>query len=261
MIALPFSTLLINKIWSIYYDRTYINIEKGASSDHYSIRKIEVPGYTFKFHFSSERAVLADKTGKSEQADASGYLYFDTLKKHIILETEEYIPANTQGDGGDMLTHYLRIDLDGKIIEDVKGFYIAGTELLKNSVLLNNELLPFQKWSDPSQAVYMKHFSKNKFNSTCLNPLRGIGNPTGSSPCNYWDGFGYYDIRFNEEVLKVKIPCGSSALFFSEDHEYATGLDYYQLPDSFRDEFNIAFLVYANNYDKHTLAIIQQKSN
>ncbi|QEH41826.1 hypothetical protein [Chitinophaga sp. XS-30] len=241
IISIPFLLLLVNYLFSRYYDKTYAVIDEGAVSEHYSIGKINVPGRKFEYHFSSSNPAGGEH---------DGYLYYDTLHKRAILQTEEYRPSSGDSVSRSVLTHYLRIDADG----NVSGQEEEGDSPFANAVVLKNELIPFQKWSDATQKVHLQHFGKRKFNFECLNPFSGMGNPTGGSPCYFWDGYGYYNIVFNNETLKVKIPCESGSIFFPADHAYRTGLYYYERPED-----DIAFLVYAKNHAQHQLFMIKRK--
>ncbi|MDR7129450.1 hypothetical protein J2X69_001787 [Algoriphagus sp. 4150] len=233
--------MLLNYLYSRHNDKTYTDIEKGVVSDNYTIEKIQVPGKKFEFHFSSSNP---------NAGEHNGYIYYDALNKIAFLQTEEYMPSTSESGSAELYRHYLSIDSTGNVVssqEKEGGFF-------ENAVLLKNELKPFQKWSDSTEKIYLKHFGKRKFNFECLNPFSGIGNPTGGSPCYIWDGDGYYTIVFKNEMLKIKMPCESGALFFSADTDYRIGLYYYE-----RLEDDIAFLVYAKNYEQDQLYMIKRK--
>lgn len=242
LITIPAGLLLGNFLISRHYDKTYAGIDQGASTATYSIEEILVPGNKIEYHFASSRAV---------EGEHDSHIFYNSHYKYAILQTEEYRHSDNGSSADNIFRHFLRVDATGKVIADQE----ERDSLIYDAVLLKNELKPFQKWSDASQKIHLKHFGKRKFYFECLNPFSGFGNPTGGKPCYIWDGDGYYNISFKNEMLKVKIPCETSAIFSSADHEYRTGLYYYELPDE-----DLAFLIYAKMYEPHRFYMIKKKS-
>lgn len=248
VIGIPLLIVLINNLTAAYYNKDYTDADKGAASEHYTLQKIRLPG-KIQYHF--DNAAYEAYRASTNPADTiapegnDGHLYYDTVNQKIIVETEEYVRSD-EGSMNETVKRIYAIDKNGNTLKT--------DSLPKDIQSVKNVLIPFQKWSDDSQVLYMRHFQKQDFNMPSLNPLHGMGNPTGGHPTYYWDGPGYYDVKFKGDVLKVKIPCESGALLFTEDYEYATGLYYYLLPEQ-----DIAFLVYSKTFEPDAIYMIRRK--
>ncbi len=240
-------------------DKAYAAIDKGATSENFRLQKVKVPGTTFHHPSSVQRPAPEAGVRYGQPRDASGHLYYDTLRHNVVLHTEEYARDTITGKLTlDVMTHYVRIGNNGQVVEAVKGMDLRGKDFLQNCIVLQNELLPYQKWTDPTQKIYLRHFAKEKFNGGCLNPFK-IGPFNGGTPCPTWEGTGYYDITFQQEQLKVKIPCTRSSMFYGSDSEYYTGLYYYTLPPSPTSAQPVAFLVYSKTHEQPSIYIITSK--
>ena len=256
IVALPFVILLVNKIESRVYNRSYADVNSGVSSAHYQLVKVAVPGTTFNYNFSGAIAIIQlDDTIPKEEAE--GYLCYDTVKKQLLVQTEEYVPSKVEGEGGDKRIHYVNINMSGQVTADNNGLYLRDSTAYEHAIILNNRMKPFQRWKDDSQEIYLRHFSMDDFNSHSLNPLRGIGNPTGGTSGYSWSGMGYYRISFNGEALKVKLPCRRGSLLFPEEYDYSTNLSYYLVPKVLNQP-EVAFLVYTPQHGPHELYIIKR---
>lgn len=237
IVGFPILVILVNNLSSLYYNRDYTDANKGGSSKNYIITKLNIPG-RISFHFGSERIMSAG------EEDITSHLFYDKTQGKALVAATEYV-SNPDGSNSEV-TFYYAIDKTGKInkIDSIP----------ETARLVKDQLIPFQKWKDKKQVIYMRHFSKQNFDPPSLNPFKGMGNPTGGSPSYYWDGPGYYDIKFKGEVLKVKFPCKSGAFLFSDDYDYNTGLSYYTLQDE-----DIAFIVDYKNHEPTELYMIRHK--
>jgi len=243
IIGIPLLIILINNFAGAYYNGRYTDADKGASSEHYTLKKLNIPG-DIEYHFD-DVAYSADPNDTIIKEGNDGHLYYEGANKKIIIQTGVYMPAR-EGNMGNTIMQYYAIDKDGSITKI--------DSLPKDTQSVKDQLVPFQKWSDKSQVIYMRHFTKQDFDMPSLNPLHGMGNPTGGHPSYYWDGPAYYDLKFKGDILKIKLPCQSGAFLFTADHEYYTGLYYYLLP-----ELDIAFLVYSKTYEPNAIYMIKHK--
>lgn len=242
--AIPLLVILINNLTSLYYNTKYSDADKGTSSENYTFKKLAIPGI-IEYHFDDTSAAVVDINDTIPKEGNDGHLYYDPAQKKIIVETENYV-TNPENSIDDKVREYYSIDRNGGISKI--------DSLPKDILSVKDQLVPFQKWHDNSQIIYMRHFTKQNFHIPSLNPFHGMGNPTGGRPTYYWDGPAYYDVKFNGDILKVKVPCQSGALFFTSDYEYDTGLYYYLLP-----ELDIAFLVYSKTYEPDAIYMIKHK--
>lgn len=258
VVALPFVMLLANRIGNLFYNRSYTDVSNPVFSDNYTLVKVNVPPGEFSYNFSSRIDITGENRPMQEE-DAEGYLCYDTVKKQLLVQTEEYVSPKVEGDSYDTRIHYVNIDMKGNVTADKNGLYLRDTTAYDHCVLLKNRVKTFHHWKDKKEEVSLRHFSMDDFNSHCLNPLRGIGNPTGGSNCYFWAGKGYYNIRMNGEDLKVKIPCRRGSMLFPDEYDYDTGLSFYHLPAGAQQP-DVAFLVYTSRFSPHALYIIKRKS-
>ena len=237
IVGFPLLVILVNKLSSLYYDSEYKYTDEGAFSKNYTITKLNIPG-RISFHFGSERIMSAG------EEDITSHVFYDKAQGEAIVAATEYV-SNADGSN-DEVTYYYAIDKTGKInkIDSIP----------ESARLIKDQLIPFQKWHDKKQIIYMRHFAKQDFDPPSLNPFKGMGNPTGGGNSYYWDGPGYYDIKFKGDVLKVKFPCKSGAFLFSDDYDYNTGLSYYLITDE-----DIAFIVDYKNHEPTRLYMIRHK--
>ena len=256
LISIPLFILLINKLYSIYYDRVYKDINLGLETKFYTIKKINVNG-NFIFHFGEEGKCFA-----SGGEDLYGsYLYFDTSGLNFRLVTNRYVPSTVEGMSGSEVKVYYTLDQNGNVTEstDLSSDNDRIANGFNECKLIKDDFLTYQKWQDKTKTIYLKHFSKNKFVWESLNPLGGIGNPTGGQTCPSWEGFGYYDLKLKDETVSFKAPCENGSLLLSNDYDYSTGLHYYKLPEHIKNVEDISFLVYVKNFEVHSLYFIKRK--
>lgn len=201
LIILPLTLWLFNRFNTSKYNKIYANVENGGSSTNYTLTPLSLPGQKFDFHFSDDH-------------DGASYLYLDTLTNDIVLRVEERDNK-----------YNVRISLEGNVIKE------DSAKIPGSCISIKNELKPFQPWTNPSKSIHLAHFSRDEFNTEMLNPLNRLGAINGSLNY-YWDGYGYYDIDFKNEKIKVKIPCKCDAILFAKDTDYYTSLHYYQLPQA-----------------------------
>jgi len=249
LIAFPFIVVGINQVISSYYNRYFNTVEAGVSSAHYTLKKVAVTG-SFEYHPGETKRSTND-TVLTEGID--GYLYFDTLQNVVKVEYKNY--ASSLED--DNPAHMVTIDLTGKVLQDLIIKNTEYEQLRKNCIILKDEMKPFQKWTDPAQVIYLKHFHLDDFNSFKLfNPLSGMGG-NGGTPYHWWDGEAFYALKQGNEVLKFKLPCQSAAMLFPGDFDYDTGVNYYRLPAQYKTD--VAFLVYAVNNTPNSLYIVKHQ--
>ena len=237
LIGFPLLVIVVNKLSGIYYDKEYTEADKGASSKNYTINKLNIPG-RISFHFSTQRAMLPG------EEDITSHIFYDKTQNKTMVVATQYV-TNDSGFNDDVEFYYA-IDNLGNINKL--------DSIPETARLVKNHLIPFQRWHDKSQVIYMRHFAKQDFDPASLNPLRSMGNPTGGSPGYFWDGTGYYDLKFKNDVLKLKFPCKSMAFLFSNDYDYETGLNYYILPDQ-----DIAFIIDYKNREPTSIYMIKHK--
>ena len=240
VIGFPLLIIAVNKLSSVYYNREYTDADKGAESKNYVISKLNIP-QRLSFHFSSDRAATP---GEESGENITSHIFYDKTLQKAFVATEGYYEHKEYG----------RMPLVENFAIDNNGNITKTDSIPPSAQLIKDQLIPFQKWHDKSQVIYMRHFAKQDFDPPSLNPFHGMGNPTGGGQSYYWEGPGYYDVKFKNDVLKVKFPCKSGAFLFSNDYDYNTGLSYYILPDK-----DIAFIVDYKNYEPTGLYMIKHK--
>jgi hypothetical protein len=256
LVLLPFIILGVNRLTGVFYDRYYTAIDKVPSSAHYILTKVKTEGVLVEqTAFGTEidsmwvDTIPLTKTGQPDTSQKpakvyktySGNIYLDTLNNTIKVETTVRLPAKKEYGQGVDQNYFYTINTKGKVIAAVIN---KDSTLLKNCLLLKDEIRTFQPWPDSNQPVYLNHFTREEFSSDCLDPLRDWGNPTGNNLCYMWSGTGYYKLKFHNETLQFKLPCASKALFFSSPRDFMTVLGYYQVPARFSHQFDVAFIVY-----------------
>lgn len=240
LIGFPLLIVAANKLLSVYYNREYTDAYKGASSKSYMITKLDLP-QRLSFHFSSQRAVMP---GEEPEESITSHIFYDKTIQKAFVVTEGYYQHKEYGQMP--LVENFSIENNGNITKT--------DSIPPTAKLVKDELIPFQHWKDKTQIIYMRHFAKQDFDPPSLNPFQGMGNPTGGSPSYYWDGPGYYDVKFKNEVIKVKFPCKSGAFLLSDDYDYNTGLSYYIPPGE-----DIAFIVDYKNHEPTEVYMIKRK--
>ncbi|TDO23111.1 hypothetical protein [Pedobacter duraquae] len=260
LLAFPFLIILINKITTLYYNRSYQQIDQGViTSPHYQMIQIKLSGIPQELTgYTTEIDSMYVDTIPTTPVDSStvhkidpksfktygGHIYIDTVKRLLHMETREDSVDGKGGPTGDYKQHYLTLNLKGKIIADSVVLNPEKAHTYPNGYLVPDVLIPFQPWLDENQPIYIHHFAKQNFNSYCFNPLRGWGSPNGAGNCYFWDGTAFYVINFHKELLKFKLPCSSGAFLFSEDMDFSADMNYYPVPKSYQNIVNASFLVY-----------------
>lgn len=250
ILLLPFLILGVNMIYSWYNDSTYKELSKGVSSSHFLLNKINLSGKVVTQEANTTvidslyvDTIKLDKKGNIDSLyrdpptyiTYNGHVYLDTVQLNFLVE------SSVENEG----SHIVTLTPHGKTLSMVKVVNHNEKEILRSCILLENMILPFQPWLDPKQPLYLAHFSKQKFDTSCFNPLRGMGSPNGSGPCYFWEGEGYYNMVIAEEVLKFKLPLVSSAIFFSNNDDFPSyTMDFSVVPERFRDKVNACFLIY-----------------
>lgn len=250
ILLIPFLILGVNKIYSWYYDASYKELNQGVSSSHFKLNKINLPGKVVTQQANTAivdtlhvDTLKLDKNGNNDSLHPDPPTYL-TYNGHVYLDTVQFnfIVEDSVENGA---SHMVTLDSHGKTLSSTKVINNNKNEILRACILLENMILPFQPWLDHKQPLYLNHFSKQKFDTSCFNPLRGFGNPNGSSPCYFWEGEGYYNIVIEDEVLKFKLPLASSALFFSDYTDFPSySINFSVVPKRFRHQVNASFLIY-----------------
>jgi hypothetical protein len=256
LVAIP---LIVNRIYSIVLDRSYT----GLSNIHgkgYILRKVPLKG-----QLSSETNELSANSRSSIYMDTvklnfkvittshagnnntiTAYVTFD--QKGRILQTERYIPHETNGD---YVVDLETRDGNDKVMQIVKDVKQNSLNHLEDCVLLDGVLRPWPNWKDRASPVYIQHFSKTTLNLSELNPFR-IGSINGSSPTSVWYGAAYCDIKFMDQILKIKIPFGYNSLLFNTNDFYAN-LQYYGLPKQMEKSMPVRMMTLDD--DVYTISI------
>jgi len=175
----------------------------------------------------------------------SGEVYLDTVQFVFRVETREDV-VNQYHDHMEGKSHNITIDPYGKILANRTDLGSNTSNIFKNCILLENIIMPFQKWSDNQLPIHLSHFSREEFDSECLNPLRGWGSPNGAGTCYVYMGHAYMNINIGDEQLKFKLPCGSKGMLVTAFDEYSLMMNFSQVPERFRSKVNAAFMVFDN---------------
>ena len=178
-------------------------------------------------------------------------------KNNFKITTNQYIPSKVEGEPGREVEKYYFIDQNGTLVE--RSETSASIDSTDHYKLVKDDFLPFQEWQNKSKTIYLKHFSRDKFNWGVFNPLSGYGNPNGGGTGSAWDGFGYYDLTLKDEVIFIKMPCTNRSVFLSNDYDFDTGLHYYKLPEPYNANIDVSFLLYVKNFELHSIYSIRRK--
>ena len=265
IVLIPVFVVCINKIASIFFNADYTDISEGAYSDHYQMGRINLVGF-LSSHSADSKIIDTDSSamevdtlvfnadGSPRQPQSeklhyvpySGEVYLDTLQFVFKVETKEDV-VNQYHDHMEGKSHFITFDRYGKILANRTDSNGNTTGIFRNCLLLENIIMPFQKWSDDKQPIYLGHFSREVFDSECLNPLRGWGSPNGAGTCYVYNGHAYMNIRIGDEQLKFKLPSGSKGILFTAFDEYSLMMSFSQVPERFHSKVNASFMVF-NNY-------------
>jgi len=261
LIAFPFIVAGVNQVVSLCYDLSYKKLGKYITSKNYTLQHIVLPGRPSTSEANSDmidslyvHPLKLDSNGNVDTLNSdppvyvkySGQVYLDTIAYNFKIQSIED-STTAEGNVQDGRSRMITFDTYGNILSMVEYPLFGNPELIKSCILLKDIILPFQPWQDHKQPIYLNHFSRDDFNSYCLNPLRGWGSSNGAGNCYYWSGEGYYNIRIGGETLKFKAPLQMNALVFPEDHEIEPyTLNFSVVPERFHKKLNAAFLVSHN---------------
>ena len=252
----------------MYYNRYYSNLDEASISGDFTVNKIASKG-RIDFHFSEEMAVSTSNSDTIMPESITSHIYLDTIHNNLkvsvasytsgrneqtdyitfnstgnIIETNQFIPRET-GEG--YYIDNITLDSKGKIIRilrDVKDN--LRTEQFKNCILLHPALPNFPKWREETSPVYIRHFSKDEFNGSALNPFK-FGGINGSSTASVWYGNAYCDIRIGNRMVKLKIPFGYNNLLLTRSEDYYAELEYYILPKPYFPNSTTGILISNDN--------------
>jgi hypothetical protein len=247
IILIPFLLLSINKLFAIYYDRTYNDIEKGISSQNYIMERINTVGdlvYNNSYNWTKE---IVDKDGIVEIHDNSkdyeGHIYLDTLALNFKFGIKEYVSGSVENNDDVYEDNYLTINKEGKIISRVSADSVSS--VLQNCILLKDNMKFLENWEDNSQFIFLKHFSKTGF-SPCFLPSMTLGISNTNGVCQTWEGIAYFDLTFKNEKLKFRLPNELRNMFFVDKFDFRN-LAYYEIPKKYKHNLDICFLIHQNN--------------
>jgi hypothetical protein len=252
VLMLPIIQLVINKLYSLYYDKTYINLNDSSKLKNFEILKVTTTGRLdfvhtdlsenniSVIHFDTVTLnfkIIAKKYIKNNNEETD-CITFDSNGK--ILEMDKYIPRETEND---YFIDYERVDGKGNLLYEQPNVKIDSIDHFKNCIVVGNQIPPFPKWKDKASPIYVHHFSKDDFNGRKLNPFR-LGGINGNSVSSVWYGLGYCNVRFEDEIIRIKIPFGMNSLFLSAtDFDYYAQLNYYSLPEPHLNKVPVRLLV------------------
>lgn len=248
--AIPFVQLFVNKLYSLHFDKTYSHLDDVSSSDVFEIKNVTIKAehyistmYLDTIHLVFKVAVTSYIEHNNEETD---YITFDKTGK--IIEMDKFIPRQTETD---YLIDQIKLDGNGRVIEQNENIKMDSADYFKNSIPLKEELSISPKWKDKSSPIYIKHFSKERFNISALNPFKFAG-INGNPRSGVWYGFAYCDINMNDHNLKVKIPFGYENFFLTTDG-YFSNLSYYSVPENYLPILPVRFLLLSNKLYMITL--------
>jgi hypothetical protein len=252
VLALPIIQLIINKLYSIYYNKTYIKLDDSSSLKKFEVVKVPTQG-KLEFFFTDLSAngnsviyfdtialnfkIVIKKYMENDNKETD-YVTFD--QKGNIIEIDKYIPRQTETD---YLFDNKRVDGKGKVLYEQQNVKTDSIDHFKNCILVGNQIPPFPKWKERTSPIYVYHFSKDEFYSGKLNPFKIMG-INGSSPTSVWYGMAYCNVRFENEIVRIKIPFGLNSLFLNAtDYDYYAQLNYYSLPEPYLNRIPVRLLV------------------
>jgi hypothetical protein len=248
IILIPFLLLSINKIFAVYYDRTYNDIEKGTSSQNYIMQRINTVGdlvYNNTYNYWTKETL--DKDGLVEihdnSKDYNGHIYLDTLTLNFKFGIKEYVSGSVENEDYYYEENYLTINKEGKILSRASADSIAS--VLKNCILLKDKIPFLKSWEDNSKFIFLKHFSKTGF-SPCFIPSMTLGISNTNGVCQTWKGMAYFDLTFKKEKLKFKLPNELRNMIFIDKFDFGD-LAYYEIPKKYIPNLDICFLIHQND--------------
>ncbi len=145
------------------------------------------------FQFGNEFTDISDSTKliiPSRDEEKEGYIYFNRATKSFWIESQNHSAPN----------EWINFDMNGKIISIKEG------DFLKKSPgeIIKSEITDTYEWNDKSSHFFVSYFHKQKYNWARLNPLNGMGNPTGISSKISWEGTAYMNLLMKDATIKFK---------------------------------------------------------
>lgn len=249
----------VRKVNELYLQKQYPLIS-DLNSENYKIVKVDIPGpfeeikyQNASYGFSKDPKHISSLIRSG--SGSGGYVSLDvkTLKFIVELNTRgqqnvAYIIINPKGE---VIKKIKDTEVENYIVRDTnKWKTIVDFTLLKHSLLLINKLKPSLNNEVEKHALHLSDFiNKYDFNSRCYDPLRDYGNPTGGRPCYVWKGNGCFDLTFNDETLKFRLPWKLQTYFFLGNNLSITPLKsaYYIPPKEYQDALgNMAIILMDN---------------
>lgn len=148
-------------------------------------------------------------------------------KNSFWVLTEERVHRESDAPGAVPWRHseWLRYDFNGRAI-DVLNADATSHEAFGEPLFAETYLdWPEKPRADATAFVAFKAFKKHRFIWNSLNPLRGAGNPTGSTPNKDWDGVADITLRLNNAVFTFPVQTQSTI-----EQGYQFQLMAYRLP-------------------------------
>ncbi len=147
------------------------------------------------FQFGNEFLTESDSTefiipSRNEQKE--GYIYFNQAKNSFWIESHNNSAPN----------EWINFDMNGKIILTKSGIFPEQSP----GEIMKSEITDTYNWNDKGSNFFFSYFFKHKYNWSSLNPLQGMGNPTGVSSNINWAGTAYMNLLMKDATIKFKIP-------------------------------------------------------
>lgn len=163
----------------------------------------------------------------SGSAAYAGYVSVAKDKNSFWVLTEERVQHPTDPPDAVPWLYYqwFRYNFAGRVIEErsagVDSHGLRG-DALPADIHLDH---PKKPQSDATALVAFTKFKKHHFRWSSLNPLRGLGNPTGRTPNKDWDGIAEITLRLNNAAFTLPVQTQSTI-----DSGYQFQLMAYHLP-------------------------------
>ena len=250
IIVVVAAVLIVSYVFQHIQNKKWFNSHQFI----YEIKKEQ--GYIIKritdkrlsYHHGSE---FTPDTKFEDQID--GYIIYDTMQHTFWVETTEYIIPEDEESIVHEYTEWMQMDLNGNVID--KRTEVDSIDH-KSWILLKTEITPFYKWKDKTNAFYVQHFARERFNWESLNPLRNYGSPTGGRPPTYWEGVAYLKLQMEKSVIPFKTKTSTT------DRSYSFSIDLYRIPEQYAAGQELVFLYideYFLNFEDKGLYLIMQE--
>lgn len=211
-------------------------INEMTITDKYTIKQITVKRIEYH-NWSGINPVESERychyeIGGCGEGKIDGSVHFDTIKKTIWIETyqSEYIDN----------TEWVNYDLDGNVLAKVKGNKMTRNEMSKlerkNWITFQSEIIPHYNWENKNSKFYMEDFTRERFNWSSLNPLRGWGNPNGSSETPYWEVTALLNLKMEKSNIKFK------SITHTTSYGFTFEIELYRIPKKYTLDEEIVLL-------------------